>query len=65
MEKIKVDLNESHIYLKDHLNTKISLDKLDEAEEKHQLLVDRVVSNINKRYMERKEVKKALALLEK
>ena len=51
--------------LKDLINTKINQSKLDETEERLTRLIDRVISNVNKRFMDKAETKKALQSFEK
>ena len=51
--------------MKEQLTNKISLSKLENTEERIQMLIDKVVANINKRFMEKKEIKKTIGTIEK
>ena len=46
--------------MKELIGSKVSLNKLEESEEKLQALIDRVLNSINKRFMDKSEVNKSL-----
>lgn len=67
IKKIATERSETHdsvASLKEALKTKVSAQKLEEAEERIQELIDKVVANVNKRFMDRKELKKTLKQFE-
>ena len=63
-DKTKSDLADSMHYLKEHMAQKVSLLKLEETEDRLQLLLDKIVVNCNKRFVEKKDVKKSIGILD-
>ena len=50
--------------MKEQLKQKIAQAQLSEAEERMQTLIDRVIGNINKRFMDKQDIKKTLKQFE-
>lgn len=51
--------------MKDQIKNKVGQQALDEVEERTHKIVDKVMSNINKRFCEKSEVKKMIEQFEK
>lgn len=64
MERLKLETIEAIQTFKDQLKVKVSVEQLEEHDEKLQALIDRVVANINKRFMDKLEVKKGMKQFE-
>lgn len=64
MRKLEGDIGEQMHFLKEQMKTKLSSKELQDSEEKLQVLLDKIVANLNKRFMEKQDVKAALKSFE-
>mmetsp|Transcript_3174 Transcript_3174/g.3076 ORF Transcript_3174/g.3076 Transcript_3174/m.3076 type:complete len:287 (-) Transcript_3174:476-1336(-) len=65
IEKFKIEIQENVGIMKDALSSKVGLSTLEDQEERLQGLIDKLIINCNKRFQEKGEGKKQMALLEK